>query len=106
MVELFPPELAKISLIGLSVTLNVNSSLQPLHLLFEMSSLGLCPQILAFILIRNIPGYARSIYSSFFAWFGKISLEVRPSWQYSCNNIIKCLLLCPPLKQGHSQRAP
>uniref|UniRef100_A0A7N8Y1Q6 N-acetylneuraminate (7)9-O-acetyltransferase n=1 Tax=Mastacembelus armatus TaxID=205130 RepID=A0A7N8Y1Q6_9TELE len=32
--------------------------------------------ILAFILIRNIPGYARSIYSSFFAWFGKISLEL------------------------------
>lgn len=35
------------------------------------------PQILSFILIRNIPGYVRSIYSSFFAWFGKISLEVR-----------------------------
>ncbi|XP_068603340.1 N-acetylneuraminate 9-O-acetyltransferase [Brachionichthys hirsutus] len=33
-------------------------------------------QILSFILIRNIPGYARSIYSSFFAWFGKISLEL------------------------------
>ncbi|XP_049606878.1 N-acetylneuraminate 9-O-acetyltransferase [Syngnathus scovelli] len=33
-------------------------------------------QILAFVLIRNIPGYARSIYSSFFAWFGKISLEL------------------------------
>eukprot|EP00072_Mus_musculus_P036105 XP_006505093.1 PREDICTED: CAS1 domain-containing protein 1 isoform X2 [Mus musculus] len=33
-------------------------------------------QIVAFILIRNIPGYARSIYSSFFAWFGKISLEL------------------------------
>ncbi|XP_061598663.1 N-acetylneuraminate 9-O-acetyltransferase [Cololabis saira] len=33
-------------------------------------------QILAFILIRNIPGYVRSIYSSFFAWFGKISLEL------------------------------
>ncbi|MGH0135096.1 UNVERIFIED_CONTAM: hypothetical protein FKN15_019503 [Acipenser sinensis] len=32
--------------------------------------------ILAFILIRNIPGYARSVYSSFFAWFGKISLEL------------------------------
>lgn len=35
------------------------------------------PQILSFILIRNIPGYVRSVYSSFFAWFGKISLEVR-----------------------------
>lgn len=33
-------------------------------------------QIVAFILIRNTPGYARSIYSSFFAWFGKISLEL------------------------------
>ncbi|KAM9738257.1 N-acetylneuraminate (7)9-O-acetyltransferase [Menidia menidia] len=33
-------------------------------------------QILAFVLIRNIPGYVRSIYSSFFAWFGKISLEL------------------------------
>uniref|UniRef100_A0A8C5NES2 Cas1p 10 TM acyl transferase domain-containing protein n=1 Tax=Gouania willdenowi TaxID=441366 RepID=A0A8C5NES2_GOUWI len=25
---------------------------------------------------KNIPGYARSLYSSFFAWFGKISLEL------------------------------
>ncbi|XP_038598338.1 N-acetylneuraminate 9-O-acetyltransferase [Tachyglossus aculeatus] len=33
-------------------------------------------QILAFVLIRNIPGYARSVYSSFFAWFGRISLEL------------------------------
>nr|DBA25249.1 TPA: hypothetical protein GDO54_012802 [Pyxicephalus adspersus] len=33
-------------------------------------------QILAFVLIRNIPGYARSVYSSFFSWFGKISLEL------------------------------
>ncbi|OCT74014.1 hypothetical protein XELAEV_18032977mg [Xenopus laevis] len=33
-------------------------------------------QILSFVLIRNIPGYARSVYSSFFAWFGKISLEL------------------------------
>ncbi|XP_025020472.1 N-acetylneuraminate 9-O-acetyltransferase isoform X5 [Python bivittatus] len=33
-------------------------------------------QILAFILIRNTPGYARSVYSSFFAWFGRISLEL------------------------------
>ncbi|TSK31465.1 N-acetylneuraminate 9-O-acetyltransferase [Bagarius yarrelli] len=33
-------------------------------------------QILAFVLIRNIPGYVRSLYSSFFAWFGKISLEL------------------------------
>ncbi|CAL1590013.1 unnamed protein product [Knipowitschia caucasica] len=32
--------------------------------------------IMAFILIRNIPGYARSVYSSFFAWFGRISLEL------------------------------
>ncbi|KAK7818358.1 LOW QUALITY PROTEIN: hypothetical protein U0070_018674 [Myodes glareolus] len=46
------------------------------------SSLMLLPKypaakcIVAFILIRNIPGYARSVYSSFFAWFGKISLEL------------------------------
>eukprot|EP00066_Takifugu_rubripes_P018521 XP_011607787.1 PREDICTED: CAS1 domain-containing protein 1 [Takifugu rubripes] len=33
-------------------------------------------QILSFVLIRNIPGYVRSVYSSFFAWFGKISLEL------------------------------
>eukprot|EP00062_Callorhinchus_milii_P022902 gi/632981175/ref/XP_007907446.1/ PREDICTED: CAS1 domain-containing protein 1 [Callorhinchus milii] len=33
-------------------------------------------QILSFVLIRNIPGYLRSVYSSFFAWFGKISLEL------------------------------
>uniref|UniRef100_A0A4W3K8B5 N-acetylneuraminate (7)9-O-acetyltransferase n=1 Tax=Callorhinchus milii TaxID=7868 RepID=A0A4W3K8B5_CALMI len=32
--------------------------------------------ILSFVLIRNIPGYLRSVYSSFFAWFGKISLEL------------------------------
>ncbi|CAK8690462.1 unnamed protein product [Clavelina lepadiformis] len=32
--------------------------------------------IASFILIRNIPGYLRSGYSSFFAWFGKISLEL------------------------------
>ncbi|RXN01251.1 hypothetical protein EOD39_7358 [Acipenser ruthenus] len=38
--------------------------------------------ILAFILIRNIPGYARSVYSSFFAWFGKISLE----WSIKLHN--------------------
>lgn len=46
---------------------------------FSFLCLRLCVrlQILAFILIRNIPGYARSVYSSFFAWFGKISLEVR-----------------------------
>ncbi|XP_048848839.1 N-acetylneuraminate 9-O-acetyltransferase [Brienomyrus brachyistius] len=33
-------------------------------------------QILAFVLIRNIPGYVRSLYSSFFSWFGRISLEL------------------------------
>ncbi|KAJ0061407.1 hypothetical protein NL108_000232, partial [Boleophthalmus pectinirostris] len=32
--------------------------------------------ILAFILIRNIPGCVRSMYSPFFAWFGKFSLEL------------------------------
>lgn len=39
-------------------------------------------KILAFILIRNIPGYVRSVYSSFFAWFGKISLEVSKEFQF------------------------
>ncbi|XP_030741031.1 N-acetylneuraminate 9-O-acetyltransferase isoform X1 [Echinops telfairi] len=42
----------------------------------ELHPLVSVVQILAFILIRNIPGYARSVYSSFFAWFGKISLEL------------------------------
>lgn len=46
---------------------------RPNHLL----AFAAAPQILSFILIRNIPGYVRSVYSSFFAWFGKISLEVR-----------------------------
>ncbi|XP_019618282.1 PREDICTED: CAS1 domain-containing protein 1-like [Branchiostoma belcheri] len=32
--------------------------------------------ITSFILVRNIPGYLRSRYSTFFAWFGKISLEL------------------------------
>jgi hypothetical protein len=33
-------------------------------------------QIVSFILMRNVPGWLRTKYSSFFAWFGKISLEV------------------------------
>ncbi|XP_071148992.1 N-acetylneuraminate (7)9-O-acetyltransferase-like isoform X2 [Mytilus edulis] len=32
--------------------------------------------IISFILIRNVPGWLRTKYSSFFAWFGKISLEL------------------------------
>ncbi|XP_066263455.1 N-acetylneuraminate 9-O-acetyltransferase-like isoform X1 [Branchiostoma lanceolatum] len=32
--------------------------------------------ITSFILVRNVPGYLRSRYSTFFAWFGKISLEL------------------------------
>ncbi|VDI02333.1 Hypothetical predicted protein, partial [Mytilus galloprovincialis] len=32
--------------------------------------------IVSFILIRNVPGWLRTKYSSFFAWFGKISLEL------------------------------
>jgi len=32
--------------------------------------------VIGFILLRNIPGWFRSRYSSFFAWFGKISLEL------------------------------
>ncbi|KAK7929625.1 hypothetical protein WMY93_006020 [Mugilogobius chulae] len=43
--------------------------------------------ILAFILIRNIPAVARSVYSSFFAWFGKISLEVSSSSVSVCRTV-------------------
>lgn len=32
--------------------------------------------VTSFILIRNVPGYLRSAYSAFFAWFGRISLEL------------------------------
>lgn len=32
--------------------------------------------VIGFILLRNIPGWFRTRYSSFFAWFGKISLEL------------------------------
>ncbi|CAH1788983.1 unnamed protein product [Owenia fusiformis] len=32
--------------------------------------------IISFVLLRNIPGWLRTRYSSFFAWFGKISLEL------------------------------
>ncbi|GFS21716.1 CAS1 domain-containing protein 1 [Elysia marginata] len=35
--------------------------------------------IVSFILLRNIPGFFRTRYSSFFAWFGRISLEALPS---------------------------
>ncbi|XP_033102445.1 N-acetylneuraminate 9-O-acetyltransferase-like isoform X3 [Anneissia japonica] len=37
--------------------------------------LSLLP-VTGFILLRNVPGYFRTKYSSFFAWFGKISLEL------------------------------
>ncbi|XP_071942730.1 N-acetylneuraminate (7)9-O-acetyltransferase-like [Antedon mediterranea] len=37
--------------------------------------LSLLP-VTGFILIRNVPGYFRSKYSTFFAWFGKMSLEL------------------------------
>nr|XP_002127948.1 N-acetylneuraminate 9-O-acetyltransferase [Ciona intestinalis] len=42
----------------------------------EVHSFASLIPISAFILIRNIPGYLRAGYSSFFAWFGKISLEL------------------------------
>ncbi|XP_076459407.1 N-acetylneuraminate (7)9-O-acetyltransferase-like isoform X2 [Babylonia areolata] len=32
--------------------------------------------ILSYILLRNVPGWLRTRYSTFFAWFGKISLEL------------------------------
>jgi hypothetical protein len=30
----------------------------------------------SFVLLRNVSGWLRSRYSSFFAWFGRISLEL------------------------------
>ena len=33
-------------------------------------------QIISYVLIRNVVGWIRTRYSSFFAWFGRISLEV------------------------------
>lgn len=33
--------------------------------------------IVSFIILRNVSGLLRMRYSIFFAWFGKISLEVR-----------------------------
>ncbi|XP_067685782.1 N-acetylneuraminate 9-O-acetyltransferase-like isoform X1 [Haliotis asinina] len=32
--------------------------------------------IISYIVLRNVPGWLRTRYSSFFAWFGKISLEL------------------------------
>ncbi|KAK7501363.1 hypothetical protein BaRGS_00007488, partial [Batillaria attramentaria] len=32
--------------------------------------------IVSYIMLRNVPGWLRTRYSSFFAWFGKISLEL------------------------------
>ncbi|KAK7113317.1 N-acetylneuraminate (7)9-O-acetyltransferase-like isoform X2 [Littorina saxatilis] len=32
--------------------------------------------VVSYILLRNVPGWLRTRYSSFFAWFGKISLEL------------------------------
>lgn len=60
--------------------------------------LGFAPQILSFVLIRNIPGYVRSVYSSFFAWFGKISLEVSRVCPWSSVRLHPTLLwmLCLP----------
>lgn len=33
-------------------------------------------QIISYIVLRNISGVLRTRYSTFFAWFGKISLEL------------------------------
>ncbi|KAL7976638.1 hypothetical protein Chor_008587, partial [Crotalus horridus] len=77
-------------------------SIWPLSMFFELNGSiyewwfrwQLDRYILAFILIRNIPGYARSVYSSFFAWFGRISLEAS-SITYLQNvvtvHVFKCL---------------
>ena len=42
----------------------------------EIHSYLLVVPIVSFILMRNVPGWLRTKYSSFFAWFGKISLEL------------------------------
>src|SRR5688572_18340575 len=34
--------------------------------------------LVSFVALRNISGVVRTRYSAFFAWFGRISLEVRP----------------------------
>jgi len=44
--------------------------------LFHLNTKTLVFQMAAYLLIRNIPGYFRSGFSSFFAWFGKIYLEL------------------------------
>ncbi|OPL21407.1 hypothetical protein AM593_06079, partial [Mytilus galloprovincialis] len=44
--------------------------------------------IVSFILIRNVPGWLRTKYSSFFAWFGKISLETEKILQSFLNYIL------------------
>ena len=47
-----------------------------LCLLNNFSYLDFLFQIVSYIILRNVPGWIRTRYSSFFAWFGKISLEV------------------------------
>ena len=51
----------------------------------DHASYGLL-QIVSYIILRNVPGWLRTRYSSFFAWFGKISLEVMFShtWYFQC----------------------
>ena len=33
-------------------------------------------QLISYVLLRNVSGWLRSRYSTLFAWFGKISLEL------------------------------
>lgn len=49
--------------------------------------------IVSFIILRNVSGFLRSRYSPFFAWFGKISLEV---------SIIIILLCLPSFFASHT----
>lgn len=43
---------------------------------FKYLALTFNCQIVGFILLRNMFGFLRCRYSSFFAWFGRISLEL------------------------------
>lgn len=48
--------------------------------------------IVSFIVLRNASGWLRTRYSSFFAWFGKISLEVSISLFNASNVIITVII--------------
>ncbi|KAJ8897026.1 hypothetical protein PR048_002372 [Dryococelus australis] len=51
-------------------------STRPTHQLACNSFSFFLPQIVSYIILRNISGVLRTRHSSFFAWFGHISLEM------------------------------